>query len=296
VKKWHSFSDKRWLWIFGVCLWGMATILYSVLASQPLASGAGDNSVASRVMGKCVTAFAETAFDRAELAFHSGRPQYREKAFSNDLFQVWHREIAPTGHAHLEGGQTKEVLAWLRFASLLDPHSVKYHLIAAFWLQGKDIGRPDEARRVLLEARAKNPESYVVYMGLGRLYAKTDDKLLAHRCYDRALVLWPRGKAPDDDQFQTNLDKRELLSRRAILREIEGDTAGAISDMKSIVELFPASPLIMARLLLLETGQKPQDSPAQRWGVLRNPEYHPLCEDASHEHDEPDDPHEHDGG
>lgn len=282
--------SRAWPWIFVVALWAAAASLATVVADVPVAAGTGSDSIAVRMVGRCVTALASEAYARSDLTFHKGRPTYRDKAFSNDVFQVWRKEIAPAGHTHMAGEQTKEIMSWLRFASLLDPHEVTYYLDAAYWLMSRDIGRPDAARLVLAEARARNPHSYLVYFGFSQFATKVGDKRLARRSCDRALALWPSGKSPSDDESQPMIDKREILSLRVILREMDGDKAGAIADLRSILEMFPESPQVRARIGLIMDGREPAAAAEQRWNALMKQEYHHVCEDevreqAGHDHD-----------
>ena len=270
----------------------MATLLASVIVEAPV-GGLERDPVTTRIFGRCVNALATAAYDRTDLTFHKGRPSYVEKAFSNDVFQVLRREIAPTGHTHMDGDETKEIMAWLRIATLLDPDNITYHLDAAYWLMSRDVGRPDEARQVLIEARASNPESYIVHMALGQFATKIGDRQRARRSFDKALELWPRGMLPAEDDNnetrreqaeQSKIDKKEMLKLRIFLREMDGDMAGAIADLKSILELFPDSPLVRARIPLVENGQELPALAEQKWNALRKQEYHHVCEEPAGEH------------
>ncbi|MEI6969948.1 MAG: tetratricopeptide repeat protein [bacterium] len=291
--RWQGVRGSgAWPWFIAAVLWGAAASLACVVADPPVVRRGEDISIAARMFGRCVSALAGEAYGRADLTFHKGRPTYHEKAFSNDVFQVWRRELAPVGHSHLGGSETKEIMSWLRFASLLDPHNVTYHLNAAYWLMSGDIGRPDAARKVLLEARDLNPDSYLVYLGLSQFATKTGDRSLARRSCDRALELWPRGKSPDDDEDQLKIDRREILSLRVILREMEGDMAGAIADLQAILGMFPESPLVRSRIMLIAAGQETAAMAEQRWEALRKQEYYHVCEGEAAAHEE----HEHDQG
>lgn len=286
------FSSRAWPWIGVVALWSAATMLASAIVEAPV-GGRERDSAATRILGRCVNALATAAYDRTDLTFHKGRLAYAEKAFSNDVFQVIRREMAPTGHAHMDGDEIKEIMAWLRIATLLDPNNVTYHLDAAYWLMSRDVSRLDEARQVLLAARSANPETYIVHMALGQFATKIGDRQRARRSFDKSLVLWPGGMLPaDDDDNQTKqekaeqikIDKKEMLKLRIFLREMNGDTAGAIADLKSILEIFPDSPLVRARIPLVENGQEPPALAEQKWNALRTQEYHHVCEEPAGEH------------
>lgn len=278
------FISKAWPWVTVAVLWGAAASLACVIVDAPVAGSRAADSIAERILGRCVNALAAQAYDRADLTFHKGRPHSRERAFSNDVFQVWRQDMAPTGHAHMSGDETKEIMAWLRFATLLDPHNITYRLDAAYWLMSTDINRPDAARKVLLDAGMADPHSYLVYLGMVQFATKTGDRLLARRSCDRALELWPGGQLPGDDEERTKMDKRELLMLRVLLREMDGDTAGAIADLKSVIEIFPNSPQIRLRIRHIESGQESPALAEQWWNALKQQEYHHVCEEHSGEH------------
>ena len=282
------FTSKLWPWLAFASLWSLAGGMACFLDGFP--GGERAASTTARIFGKCVSSLADSAYERADMAYHLGRPAYEERAFSNDVFQTWRSEIAPGAHAHLEGKDKMEILSWLKISLALNPGDVERYLVAAFWLLDRTIARPAEAEKLLIAARQANPDAYLPYLGLGRLYTKTDEREKAMRCFDRGIMLWPGGLSRTNDEAR--LDKRELLSRRAILREMNGDAPGAITDMKDILSLYPELrlPQFRERIVSLQSGRQPVESAAQRWSALMAADYRHACQRGS---DDEHEGHEH---
>ena len=280
------FQSPAWPWIAAAAMLGLAGGLAAAVIPSANAGARGHETVMSRLLGSSAQAFGDSMLDRADTAFHMGRESRPDRtAITNDLFQTWREQIRPTGHAHLAGDRVKDIMAWLRFASWIDPSDVRSVLIASYWMAG-DMQRPREALRILLEAQAEEPGSYLPYLGRSRIYAKLDERAMARRCYDRVLRLWPGGLDPKDEDVK--FDKREALSRRALLNEMEGRTAEAIRDMMDIVTLFPerASGQFKRRIAQLARGETPGESAEQRWTALRSERMaHAEDEEESGAHD-----------
>jgi len=280
-----GFKARPFGWMLLLCLWITGSSLAVRLSSLPSFHQGGSESIVARLLGRSASAAAEYSLAQADVVFHGGRPRYRALAFDDNPFQILWRQIASTGHIHLEGAAVGEALPWLQMATRLDPHNVEYSLIASFLLLS-EIKKPKEAMKVLLEAQANNPDAYLVQMGKCRLFAKMDNRVMSRRACDRALELWPSGGNPNDDEVR--LDKRELLARRAVLKELDGDIHGSIEDMRSIVQLFPERrPLqFVERIAILERGDKPADTAESRWNALRNEEFRHLCQEGDSHGDE----------
>ena len=54
-----------------------------------------------------------------------------------------------TEHTHLEGGNEREILPWLRLSAELDPQRVETYTVAAYWLRA--VGKMVEAEHFLRE-------------------------------------------------------------------------------------------------------------------------------------------------
>ncbi len=276
---------SSWPWIVTACAWTLAGSLACRLAALPVFSetGAGTGTVAQQILGRTTSAFADYSFyQEADGFYHKGRSHYVDTAFTNDFFQAMRRQIAPVGHAHAQGKEVKDVLAWLRIAISLDPANTEYSLVAAYWLQ-RELGMTDAALEVLRESSAANPGAYEPYIGRGRLYARIGDRERSRKAYEMALARWPGGDDPNDED--PKIAKREILLRLSIICEVEGDIQDAISYLRQIVAVFPdSSRRAGERAAMLERGELPPLSAIERWNVATRAEDHHFCEEETDEH------------
>jgi tetratricopeptide (TPR) repeat protein len=86
-----------------------------------------------------------------------------------DWIDAFGRNFKVTQHTHLEGGNEREMLPWLRLAADLDPQKVDTYTVGAFFLRDH-LNRPDQAEAFLREGLRNNPDSSEILFELGRLY------------------------------------------------------------------------------------------------------------------------------
>jgi tetratricopeptide (TPR) repeat protein len=79
------------------------------------------------------------------------------------------RHFRITKHTHLENGQEREVLPWLRIAIDLDPQKIETYTSTAYWLR-KKLGRVKDAEQVLREGIRNNPNNPELLFEMGLLY------------------------------------------------------------------------------------------------------------------------------
>lgn len=104
----------------------------------------------------------------------------------------------PDSHVHLEDGEEREILPWLKLSVELNPDNVQSFVVGAYWL--RRLGRLDEAENFLREGQRGNPESYEIYLELGRLYDEGRGELVrARRLYELALRNWGKHADPESD-------------------------------------------------------------------------------------------------
>lgn len=82
------------------------------------------------------------------------------------------RHFRITEHTHLEKGQEREVLPWLRMAIELDPQKIETYTATAYWLR-KKLGRVKDAEQVLREGIRNNPTNPELLFEMGSLYHET---------------------------------------------------------------------------------------------------------------------------
>jgi hypothetical protein len=107
----------------------------------------------------------------------------------HDWIDAFGRRFIITEHKHLEGGDEREILPWLKIAADLNPDQPDTYAIAAYWL--RDMNRSKEAEAFLREGLRNVPDSYELYFELGRLYQKDrNDPTTARNLWDLALNKW----------------------------------------------------------------------------------------------------------
>src|SRR6266478_287898 len=89
-----------------------------------------------------------------------------------DWIERFGRHFMVTEHTHLEGGNEREILPWLRLSAELDPQRVETYTVAAFWLRNMD--KIQEAEQFLHEGRRANPDSPEILFELGGLYYESE--------------------------------------------------------------------------------------------------------------------------
>ncbi len=111
-----------------------------------------------------------------------GQPKDWIDRFSRNFFSVQ--------HSHLEKGQERELLPWLRLSAELDPQRVDTYIIASYWLRSR-LGKVKEAEQFLRQGLRANPDSYEIYFELGRIYDENyQNPLSARNLWEVALKKW----------------------------------------------------------------------------------------------------------
>jgi len=171
------------------------------------------------LLGEGRRLFANHFFAKADVYFHSGyypsifdqaqKPkdqrhltskegseiaEEHEKAMDflrppRDWIEGFGRHFMITEHTHLEGGNEREILPWLRLSAELDPQRVETYTVAAYWLRA--MGKMVEAEHFLREGVRANPNSYEILFELGRLqYENYHDATAARNVWELALRRW----------------------------------------------------------------------------------------------------------
>jgi tetratricopeptide (TPR) repeat protein len=127
--------------------------------------------------GRCVESESHEAHEHDESGkcVHPDEPQdEHEKAMSflgqpRDWLEGFIRRFRITRHTHLENGQEREVLPWLKLAIELDPQAIETYTATAYWLR-KNLGNTKDAEEVLREGLRNNPGSFEILFELGKLH------------------------------------------------------------------------------------------------------------------------------
>jgi tetratricopeptide (TPR) repeat protein len=162
-----------------------------------------------------------TIFDQAEMRSEDSRhmtaaegsavDEEHEKRMNflgppRDWIERFGRHFLITEHTHLEGGNEREILPWLKLSAEMDPQRVDTYTVASYYLRTR-LNKPDEAESFLREGLRANPGSYEILFELGQL--QNENRHNPERARDAwlsALQCWQKREAgkkePDYFAFQ----------------------------------------------------------------------------------------------
>jgi len=150
------------------------------------------------------------------------------------------RRFRITEHTHLENGEEREVLPWLRIAIELDPQKIETYTATAYWLRQMD--RAKDAAQVLREGIRNNPNNAELLFEMGVIqYDDHHDAARARGMWTLALRRW------EEQSDEIKKDSTHILDRIAVnlgrLEESAGNLGQAIAyyEMAAKVSPNPAS-------------------------------------------------------
>jgi tetratricopeptide (TPR) repeat protein len=249
----------------------LATLLQSRAASF---SQSGQDNALKVLLGDGRRIFAQHFFIKADIYFHSGyypsifyqgeretshmagredhdhdHDHEKEADFlgkPKDWIDRFGRHFIVTEHTHLENGNEREILPWLKLSAELDPQKIDTYVVAAYWL-ANHLGKPAEAERFLREGLRANPDSYEILFSLGRIYYDNNqDAGRARNVWELAVRRW-------NEQQQANkkpdkLVLEEIVMNLARLEENEKHYAQAIAYLEAARQLSPAPQAIQKQI------------------------------------------------
>jgi len=198
----------------------------------------------------------ENALAGVEDSYHEHEEEMDFLGKPKDWIERFGRHFEVTKHTHLEGGQEREILPWLRVSAELDPQRVETYTVAAYWLR-RHLEKVDEAEQFLREGLRANPASYEILFELGLLnYESRHDAGRARNLWELALRRWrerePGKKEPDNrvlEQITVNL---------ARLEEEQGNFARAIDYLEQAKKVSPAPEALQERIEEIKKKHKGQ--------------------------------------
>lgn len=166
----------------------------------------------------------------------------------------------PDRHLHLEGGNEKEMLPWVRLAVEMDPHNVDAYTVGGYWL--RQLGWTGEAEKFLREGQRNNPDSYEIYFELGRLAELTaQDKDRVGRLYELAAARWQAANArlaePDTHALA------QILGRMGKAHEAQGKLHVAIRDYTLLKRVSPKPEQVQRLIDALQERIRQTNAPAE---------------------------------
>jgi len=255
----------------------LATVVQPRLA--PSDQQADSGGVLKVLLGDSRRLLADQLLEQADISFHSGfypsifderRPpkdtaHMTSKAGSpeaeaheekmnfmgppRDVLERFGRNFLITEHTHLEGGNEREILPWLRISAELDPHRVDTYTVASYWL--RNLGKVAEAEQFLREGIRNNPQSYELWYELGLLYYDNrHDPFRARNAWQLAMRYWQQSEPNKPDPDRIGWEK--IVVRLANLEENEGNLQRAIDYLKMVMEHSPSPEALRQRISELE--------------------------------------------
>ncbi len=222
------------------------------------------DSLLKLVLGDARAMFARQFFVKADITFHSGfypsvfdqarqaeeeenhvahpgkegeKPEGSFLGPPTDWIDRFGRHFRITEHTHLEGGNIREILPWLRLSADLDPHRIETYTTAAYWLRNR-LGKVKEAEEFLREGLRANPNNAELLFELGRLdYENYHDPARARNLWELALRRWHEVEAKQKKPNLFVLD--EITTNLAHLEESAGHFDRAIEYLEQAKQASP---------------------------------------------------------
>lgn len=246
----------------------------------------GSGGVLKVLLGESRRLFANHFFVEADIYFHSGyypsifdrtqapkdskhmtaeegtpEAEDHEKKMDflgkpRDWVERFGRHFIVHSHTHLEGGNEREILPWLRISASLDPQRIETYTVAAYWLRNR-LGKVDEAEDFLREGLRNNPDSYEILFELGRLYEENrHDSARARNVWELALKKWELSESGKKDPDLQRLDA--IAIHLARLEEKEGNFARAITFLELACKASPSPEALREQIAELKTKLAPK--------------------------------------
>ena len=271
------------VWIFLLLLaavFSLATLFQSRAAAWTQRADSGGGGLLKVLLGDSRQLFANHYFEKADVYFHSGyypsifdrrqvpkdtqhltakegtpEAEAHEQQMNflgppHDWIERFGRHFMITEHTHLEGGNEREILPWLRISADLDPHRIDTYTVAAFWLRTA-LGKVDEAEQFLREGLRNNPSSYELWFELGLLYHEDrHDEARARNTWEVALRNWQQQEPQKAEPDRIGLEK--ILINLARLEEREHNPDRAIEYLKMALKTSPNPEVVQQQITELE--------------------------------------------
>ncbi|HEX5218349.1 MAG TPA: hypothetical protein VFZ59_02180 [Verrucomicrobiae bacterium] len=156
----------------------------------------------------------------------------------NNWLDAFIRRFRITEHTHLENGQEREVLPWLKIAIELDPQKIETYTATAYWLSQK-LGRVQDAEQVLREGIRNNPNNPELLFEMGVIeYKNKHDVVKARGLWLLALRRWNEQSDEAKEESPNILDRIAVNLGR--LEEGEGHFPEAISYYELAMKVAPS--------------------------------------------------------
>jgi tetratricopeptide (TPR) repeat protein len=260
------------------CAFTLLTAIFPRFLAWADEGGAGKSLVAS-IMGDSRALFANQLFTKGDVYMHSGyyptifdtkklhAPKDGSKPEDHaahkhdengrcltdegetdilgkplDWIDRFSRNFYITEHSHLEQGQQREMLPWLKFAAEMDPHQIDTYTVASFWLR-TSLKKPKEAEEFLREGLRNNPSNPELLLELAKVYHDDYHNIdHARNLLEMAEHEWDKQEAPKANPDMLLLE--QIVGRLADLEFKAGRYERALVHYTRLRDLSPAPKVI----------------------------------------------------
>jgi tetratricopeptide (TPR) repeat protein len=159
-----------------------------------------------------------------------------------DWIDSFSRHFYITKHSHLENGNEREMLPWLKLAAEMDPSQIDTYTVAAFWLR-TSLNKPKEAEEFLREGLRNNPNHPELLLELGKVYLESfHDVDRARNVWELAKMRWYKVEGPKEDADTLLLE--QIVARLADMEYKAGNYQNALENYKLLRQLSPVPQVI----------------------------------------------------
>jgi tetratricopeptide (TPR) repeat protein len=256
----------------------LATVLQPRMA--PGNQNSDSDGLLKVVLGDSRRLFADQFLEQADVSFHSGyypsifderqapkdtrhmaaeegsaEAEAHEKNMNflgppRDWIEKFGRNFLITEHSHLEGGNEREILPWLRISAELNPHRVDTYSVAAYWLR-HSLGKVAEAEQFLREGIRNNPNSYELWYELGLIYNENHhDVPHARNTWELALRYWQEQESSKTEPDLIGFEK--IVIHLGDLEQRSGNLERAIGYFKMALKSSPNPDVLRQQIGELE--------------------------------------------
>jgi tetratricopeptide (TPR) repeat protein len=176
-----------------------------------------------------------------------------------DWIDRFGRHFRITEHTHLERGNEREILPWLRLAADMDPQKIETYTVGSYFIRLR-LNRPREAEAFLREGLRNNPNSCEILYELGRLYDENDhDTDRARDVWQLALRRWLQQNP--QAQKENKLGFEEIIAHLAQLERGAGNWQQAINWFQAVQKVAPDPGALQQRIDEIKKIMAAQPSP-----------------------------------
>ncbi len=176
-----------------------------------------------------------------------------------DWIDRFGRHFRITEHTHLEHGNEREILPWLRLAADMDPQKIETYTVGSYFMR-LHLNQPREAEAFLREGLRNNPDSYEILFELGRLYNDNyHDTDRARNVWQLALRRWLQQEPKDQKENKLAFD--EITVNLANLERAAGNYEDAIRWFQAAQKVSPEPGALQQQIDEIKKKMTAQPSP-----------------------------------